>query len=140
MKLTNELLNRLEESLRVTLTSEQRLILLKWYGHELLHGWDKDDFTLGIREVIHYYTDNRPKRPADMDIPPQLRNERRAILKREAAAYLKANDMTPEERKDLLDWVNSGQSVRDNPWLMVDEHGDPMDYLSAMRMVQELRM
>jgi hypothetical protein len=140
MKLTKELLRRLEESQRISLTPEQRLIMLYWYGHEPRHGWDEDDFALGIREVMRYYPDHRPKRNAYMDIPPQLRKERRAFLKSEAAAYLKANDMTPAERQDLLAWIKSGESVRDNPWLMTDEDGVPMDYLSAMRVAEDLRM
>jgi hypothetical protein len=139
MKLTSELLLRLEESMAVTLTPEQRLIMLYWYGHEPRHGWDEDDFALGIREVMRYYPDHRPKRNADMDIPPQLRKERRAFWKSEAAASLKANDMTPEERQDLLAWIKSGESVRDNPWLMNDEDGVPMDYLSAMRVAEDVQ-
>ncbi len=139
MKLTNDLLGRLEESLSVFLTPEQRLILLHWYGHEPLHGWDMDDFALGVRDVMRYYPDHRPRRNADMDIPPQLRKERRAYLKREAAAYFKASDMTPEERQELLEWIKSGESVRDNPWLMANDYGSPMDYLSARRDAEELR-
>jgi hypothetical protein len=140
MKLTRELLCRLEESLRISLTPEQQLILLHWYGHEPRHGWDEDDFALGIREVMRFYPDHRPKRNADMDIPPQLRKERGVYLKREAAAYLKANDMTPEERHDLFAWIQGGESVHDNPWLMTDDDGIPMDYLSAMRVAEHLRI
>ncbi len=137
MKLTNELLNRLEGDLRVTLTPEQRLILLHWYNHEPLHGWDEEDFALGVRDVMRYYPDHRPQRRVDMDIPPQLRKERRALVKREAAAYLKENDMTPTERQEVLEWIKSGKSVRSNPWLMSEDDGIPMDYLSAMRAAEE---
>ena len=139
MKLTRELLGRLEKDMRIALTPEQRLIMLYWYGHEPRHGWDEDDFTLGIQEVMLYYPDHRPKKNADMDVTPQMRKEWKAFVKHEAAAYLKANDMTPAERQDLLEWVKSGESVRENPWLMADENGGPIDYLSAMRAAEDLR-
>ena len=64
---------------------------------------------------------------------------RAAFLKREAAEYMKIQDMTSQEREDILDWVKDGNSVRENPWLMTDEHGNPMDYLSAVRTADELR-
>jgi hypothetical protein len=64
---------------------------------------------------------------------------RAAFLKREATEYMKSQDMTPQERQDLLAWVKEGESVRSNPWLMCDEQGNPMDYLSAMRAADELR-
>ncbi len=139
MKLTKELLRRVEESLHINLTPEQRLIVLYWYGQEPRHGWDEEDFALGVREVMRFYPDHRPKRAVELGLSPQLRKERKAFLKRESAAYLKANDMTPEERKDILVWIKSGESVRENPWLMTDDYGVPMDYLSAMRTAEELR-
>ena len=43
------------------------------------------------------------------------------LLKREAAAYTAALDMTQEERKELLAWLEDGNSVHDNPWYMADE-------------------
>ena len=64
---------------------------------------------------------------------------RQSLLKREAAVYLENNDMTPAERNDLLAWISSGQSANDNPWFMADENGNPMDYLTAMRTVNDLR-
>lgn len=64
---------------------------------------------------------------------------RKALLKREAAEYLESNDMTPVERQELLDWIKSGESVYDNPWLMADEQGCLMDYLTAMRIADDLQ-
>jgi hypothetical protein len=139
MKLTKALLNRLEESQRIFLTPEQRLILLHWYGHEPRHGWDEDDFVLGIHEVIQFYPDHRPKRGVDIELPPRLMKERKAFVWREAAGYLKSTDMTPDERKEVLDWVKAGESVRENPWLMTDDDGYPLDYLTAKRVDEELR-
>jgi hypothetical protein len=61
MKLTGKLLTQLEQSLRITLTPEQRVIMLYWYGYEPRHGWDEEDFVYGIRDVQKYYPDHRPK-------------------------------------------------------------------------------
>jgi len=61
MKLTGKLLTQLEQSLRLTLTPEQRVIMLYRYGHEPRHGWDEEDFVYGIRAVQKQYPDHRPK-------------------------------------------------------------------------------
>ena len=61
MKLTAPLLTQIEQSMRVNLTPEQRVIMLYWYGYEPRHGWDKDDFVDGVRRVIVLYPDHRPK-------------------------------------------------------------------------------
>lgn len=61
MKLTGKILTRLEHSLRVSLTPEQRLILIYRYGYEPRHGWDEQDFVFGIYEVIKQYPDHRIK-------------------------------------------------------------------------------
>ena len=65
MKLTGKLLTRLEQSLRIILTPEQRVIMLYWYGYEPRCGWNEDDFVYGIREVICYYPDHRSERVPD---------------------------------------------------------------------------
>jgi len=63
MKLTKQLLKQLEQSLCVDLTPEQRMIVLYWYGHEpLRYSWEDDDFVSGIRDVMRFYPDHRPKR------------------------------------------------------------------------------
>jgi len=61
MKLTGKLLTRLEESMRITLTPEQRVIMLYRYGYEPKHGWDEEDFVYGIYAVMKQYPDHRPK-------------------------------------------------------------------------------
>jgi len=62
MKLTRQLLTQLEQSLRISLTPEQRLVVLYWYGHEPRYGWDDEDFIIGIQDVKRYYPDHRVKR------------------------------------------------------------------------------
>ena len=61
MKLTGKLLTQLEQSLRITLTPEQRVIMLYRYGYELKYGWDEEDFVYGIHTVIKQYPDHRTK-------------------------------------------------------------------------------
>jgi hypothetical protein len=54
---------KLEGSLWITLTPEQRVILLLWYGpgSEDDHEWEEEDFVHGIRKVQRYYPDHRSK-------------------------------------------------------------------------------
>jgi hypothetical protein len=59
MKLTGRRLTKLELSLRISLTPEQRAILLYRYGHEPRHGWDEDDIVFGIYDVMKQYPDHR---------------------------------------------------------------------------------
>lgn len=61
MKLTGKLLTQIEQSLRVSLTPEQRVIMLYRYGYEPRHGWDEEDFVYGIYDVIKQYPDHRLK-------------------------------------------------------------------------------
>ena len=62
------------------------------------------------------------------------------ILKNEATKYLKALDVTQEERQEILAWVQDGNSVYDNPWYMAEENGRPMDYITAVREVNDYRL
>jgi hypothetical protein len=63
MILKKKTLLKLEESLWITLTPEQRAILLLWYGpgSEDDYEWEEEDFVHGIRKVQRYYPDHRPK-------------------------------------------------------------------------------
>jgi hypothetical protein len=74
MRLTRKLLTELEESLWITLTPEQRVIMLHWYGHEPRHGWDEEDFVYGIRTVQRYYPDHRPKPVPDFLLKDNLKD------------------------------------------------------------------
>ena len=51
---------------------------------------------------------------------------------------LTIGDITEDEMKDLRDWVNAGKSVYENPCLICDESGRPMDFISACRMDLEM--
>jgi hypothetical protein len=50
---------------------------------------------------------------------------------------LTIGDLTDEERDDLYKWVESGNSAYDNPHYYSDERGNPMDYISTMRVIEE---
>jgi len=63
MKLTGKLLTQFEESMRITLTPEQRVILLHWYKYEpRWHVYDEEEFVYGIDFVRKHYPDHRPKK------------------------------------------------------------------------------
>jgi len=47
--------------------------------------------------------------------------------------------VSQDERQELIDWIDTGNSVYDNPWNMADESGRPMDYLTAIRVNDDLR-
>ena len=51
---------------------------------------------------------------------------------------LTIDDITEGEMKGLLEWVAAGKSVYDNPCLICDESGRPMDFINACRMDLEL--
>jgi len=62
MRLTGKLLTQLEQSMRIYLTPEQRVIMLYRYGYEpKRYCWDEEDFAYGIAEVRKQYPDHRPK-------------------------------------------------------------------------------
>jgi len=48
------------------------------------------------------------------------------------------NDVTEDEMQDLLEWIAAGRSVYDNPCLIYDESGRPMDFINACRMDLEI--
>jgi hypothetical protein len=48
--------------------------------------------------------------------------------------------MTPQERNDLREWVAAGNSPYSNPYLMVWEGGYSVDYITAMRDIEDMRL
>jgi len=62
----------------------------------------------------------------------------RSLLRKEMNTYMQnIGDMTVDEKNDLYEWVASGNSVYDNPFCYSDERGNPLDYLSTMRVVKD---
>ena len=64
---------------------------------------------------------------------------KQSLLKLETTEYMQTSNMTQAERQYLLAWIQGGNSAYDNPWYMADEKGYPMDYISAMREVNNYR-
>ena len=48
------------------------------------------------------------------------------------------NDLTPQERIELLEWVDDGNRVYDNPYCMFGEDGSPMDFVKAYRITIDM--
>lgn len=65
---------------------------------------------------------------------------KKAKLKRESDIYIQTFNISPAERQKLLAWIQDGNSAYDNPWFMTDERGCPIDYVSAVREVNDYRL
>lgn len=59
--------------------------------------------------------------------------------RQEVLAYLKHQQASAEEQRQAWNWVHQGENLFDNPWFLYDESGQPMDFISAMRTIYELR-
>lgn len=58
--------------------------------------------------------------------------------KREMRSYLKRfPDATPEEKRALRRWVNSGHSPYENGDYIVNDDGGPMDFIHALRFLED---
>lgn len=58
-------------------------------------------------------------------------------FKREMRSYLKQfPDATPEEKRELCRWVNSGHSPYENGDYIVNDDGGPMDFINAQRFLE----
>jgi len=135
MKLTSKQLTKLELSLKISLTPEQRAIMLYRYGHEPRYGFDEEDFVYGVYEVIGQYPDHRPEcKSGDEFI------EEKDILRRELKEYKRTiGVMTTDESRNLHAWVAAGNSVYSNPWHVAFENGHEMDYINGVRFTEDLR-
>ena len=51
--------------------------------------------------------------------------------------YEERTPMNSEERAELRQWVMDGNSPYDNGWNLCDEDGCPLDFVSAIRIVQD---
>ena len=65
-------------------------------------------------------------------------NELQEIFLAELYEYEADPPMTDEERTLLLEWVQSGHSVHDNPYMGVYEGGAPIDFIDAHREMEEM--
>ena len=53
--------------------------------------------------------------------------------------YTMIGAMTVGERAELCKWINDGNSPYDNPYLLYEENGYPMDYINAVRITEDMR-
>lgn len=68
-----------------------------------------------------------------------LDKSRKNFLHRQLKEYEAAiGIMTEDERKELHEWVETGNSVHDNPYYLYGEDGHPMDYINSIRCNKEL--
>jgi len=69
----------------------------------------------------------------------EFEKERIEYLKNELKEYEnRVGHMAADERKGLRKWVASGNSAYNNPYYISCEDGGPMDYISAMRVTEEM--
>jgi len=63
----------------------------------------------------------------------------KAFLHRQLAGYAASiGGMSENEMDRLKGWVAAGNSVFDNPYCMSDERGNPIDYINAIRICDEM--
>ena len=68
-----------------------------------------------------------------------LDKELKAFLHKELEDYLKsAGSMAGNEKAELLKWVASGHSVHDDPYMLYDDSGYPMDFLKGLRIGDDM--
>jgi len=68
-----------------------------------------------------------------------LDKSRKDFLHRQLKEYeAEIGIMTEDERKELHEWVATGNSVHDNPYYIYGEDGHPMNYINAIRYNKEL--
>lgn len=68
-----------------------------------------------------------------------LDKNRKDFLRRQLKEYESTiGTLTEDEKKELHEWVTTGNSVQDNPYCIYGEDGYPMDYINAVRCDKEL--
>ena len=68
MKLSRKRLRKLQDSCRLTLTPEQEVIMLLWYGKNSEYDWTETDFNYGIDFVMRFYPNHRPYSYMNTDV------------------------------------------------------------------------
>jgi hypothetical protein len=51
---------------------------------------------------------------------------------------LSVEDVTEDEKRDLNEWIARGYSVYDNPYLISDASGSPMDFINGCRIGHDM--
>ncbi len=76
-------------------------------------------------------------------VEPEILKEWKAEFRRknqfDMKNYLKRfPDATPEEKDALRNWVRTGNSPCDNGDFIAEESGCPMDFINAMRLMEDM--
>jgi hypothetical protein len=75
-----------------------------------------------------------------MDEIIYTRKDVRDFLQNELRRYkAEIGRLTPEERRELRAWVVDENSAYDNPYHLAGESGHPLDYITATRIVEDMR-
>ncbi len=69
-----------------------------------------------------------------------VETELREMLTVELEKYESEHKITESEKEELYAWVADGHSPCVNPHGLSDENGDPIDFVSAMNLSEELRI
>ena len=63
----------------------------------------------------------------------------KGVLRKELREYeVTIGYMTPDELKELREWVAAGNSVHCNPHILYGDDGHPMDYITANRIAEDM--
>jgi hypothetical protein len=69
----------------------------------------------------------------------ELKLKIRRLQEQIMETYLQSvDDVTEDERNDLLEWVAAGKSIYDNPCFIYDDSGQTMDFINACRIADEM--
>jgi hypothetical protein len=67
--------------------------------------------------------------------------KKKDYLRKEMEEYLlPLGDITEDEKSELYDWVASGCSAYENPYLISDGFGEPMDFIQGCRVGFDMHM
>ena len=72
-----------------------------------------------------------------MKFERHVKRELRNYLQKEYKQFIKDNNLTKKEKDFLYEWVIQGNSVYDNPINACNAYGEPLDYLSYLRLSKE---
>jgi len=95
--------------------------------------------TLSDHDDLHFHKSGYSLRLEHDNALWELKIKIRQLQGQIVETYLlTVGDITEDEMRDLIDWVAAGRSVYDNPCLIYDESGRPMDFINACRMDLEM--
>lgn len=67
-----------------------------------------------------------------------VKRANRELLEKQFKEYVRNNPMSKKEIRELREWVADGNSPYDNDICLCDEYAIPLDYITSLRMMDEL--